>query len=58
MRPTDNIIRKVTKEMSNTLFNIDERKAKHNRVANELGFKNAQEAFNALGKDFLKIANK
>lgn len=36
---------------------VSDRQRKHDAAAVSLGFKNANEAFNALGKEFLKIAN-
>lgn len=51
--------RLIIKEMHNngTMSKIDLRIAKHNEKAVSMGFKNAQDAFKSLGKDFLTIAN-
>lgn len=40
-----------------TMARIDERKAKHEMAAKQLGFSSAQAAFNKMGKEFLVIAN-
>lgn len=60
MTTTNYLQKKVKKEMiaNGTISKIETRQAKHNHVAKSLGFNNAQEAFNAMGKDFLTIANK
>lgn len=47
----------IKKEMKDTLKRIDSRKEKHNTVAVALGYSNAQEAFNKIGKEFLTLAN-
>jgi beta-lactamase superfamily II metal-dependent hydrolase len=51
---------KVKNEMiaNGTIARIDAIKVKHHKAAKGLGFENAQAAFNAMGKSFLKIANK
>lgn len=50
----------IVKEMYNngTMSRINKRAEKHKACAIKMGYKNAQEAFNVLGKSFLEIANK